>query len=495
MSIKDILSYEGTSMNNIYSRQIFAVQVTLLYKLLPLGLIATVINSPILTALLFNLIPKKVLLIWVSLLFIVTISRAVLCRFAVKQISKSKNIDFWANVLFGGILLSGIIWGTAAFFSLFHSSDAHRVLVAYVLGGMAAGAAGTYSAIRRVYFAFSIPALLPQIVIFFVVGNMMLIAMGCMLVLFWMLITMSALINHATIFTSFRLRFERLDLISSVQIAREQTETKNIDLQKEVIRRQNVEIALRNAHALLEEKVEQRTAELLTANSNLEHANRDLSTFTYSVSHDLRTPLKSIESFAEILEEESGEILNEAAREAIFYMRKSVKRMHGIINDLLVLARAGQMELEKKSVDLSTIATEICATLQSQQPGRKAEFVIQPHISAICDIRLIRIALENLIGNAWKYSSKTEYARIRFSSIKRDEQTIYCVTDNGAGFDMKFANKLFAPFQRLHSESTFPGTGIGLATTYKIISRHGGKIWAESIPKHGAKFYFTLKEE
>jgi signal transduction histidine kinase len=481
-------------MNSIYSRQIFAEQVILLYRLLPLGLIATVINSSILTALLFNLVPKKVLLPWVSLLFIVTITRAVLYRFAIKKFTINKNPELWANVFFFGMLLSGIIWGTAAFFCLFHSSDPHRILVAYVLGGMAAGAAGTYSAIRRVYFAFSIPALLPQIIIFFMYYDILLVAMGWMLVLFWGLITMSALSNYATILTSFRLRFERQDLISSLEIAREQTETKNIDLQREILRRKNVEIELRDAHALLEKKVELRTAELKAANSNLENANRELSDFTYSVSHDLRSPLKSIEGFAEILEEESGDFLNETAREALFYMRKSANRMQDIINDLLVLGRAGQLELEKKTVDLSSIIADITETLQSQQPDRKVEIAVQSNITAVCDIRLIRIVLENLIGNSWKYTSKTENARIEFSSIKKEQQTIYCVSDNGAGFEMKFADQLFAPFKRLHSESAFPGTGIGLATTHKIISRHGGKIWAESVPGQGAKFYFTLNE-
>lgn len=481
-------------MNSMYSRQIFAEQVILLYKLLPLGLIATIINSSILTALLFNMIPRKVLITWVTSLFIVTIIRAILHRFAMKKLANSKNIEFWANVFFFGILLSGIIWGIAAFFSLFHSSDPHRVLVAYILGGMAAGTAGTFSAIRRDYFAFSIPALLPQIIIFFILGDAILIAMGSMLILFGVLITMSALTNYSTILTSFRLRFERQDLISSLEIARDQTETKNIDLQREVIRRQNVESALRDAHALLEKKVEQRTAELKAANSSLENANRDLSDFTYSVSHDLRTPLKSIESFAVILEEESGNTLNETAREAIFYMRKSANRMQDIINDLLVLGRAGQMELEKNSVDLSSIVTEITKTLQSQQPGRKVEIVIQSNITGVCDKRLIRIVLENLLGNSWKYTSKTENTRIEFSSIKKEQQTIYCVSDNGAGFDMKYADRLFAPFKRLHNASAFPGTGIGLATTHKIISRHGGKIWAESVPGQGAKFYFTLEE-
>jgi signal transduction histidine kinase len=481
-------------MNSIHSRQVFAEQVTLLYKLLPLGLIATLFNSSILAALLFNLVPKKFLFTWISLLFFVAIIRGVLYRFTMKNISEKKNCEFLANVFFAGMLLSGILWGTAAFFSFFHSSDTHRVLVAYVLGGMTAGSSGTYNAIRRVYFAFSIPALFPQIIIFFASDNMILIAMGGMLMLFWVLITISALINHTITVTSFRLRFERQDLISSLEIAREQTETKNIDLQKEVIRRQNVEIALRNAHALLEKKVEQRTAELKTANSNLEDANRDLSAFSYSVSHDLRSPLKSIEGFSTILEEESGNILSETAREAIFYIRKSAQRMHEIIDDLLVLSRAGQMELEKSSVDLSSIVTEITETLQSQQPERKVEFMIQSNITAACDIRLIRIALENLIGNAWKYTSKTEYARIEFFTIKKCGQLIYCIEDNGAGFEMKFADKLFAPFKRLHNASAFPGTGIGLATTHKIITRHGGKIWAESTPEHGAKFYFTLKE-
>jgi signal transduction histidine kinase len=357
---------------------------------------------------------------------------------------------------------------------------------------MAAGASATFNVLKRAYFAFSIPALLPQVVLFMISGNTIFIAMGGMLVVFWILITVSAMTNHEATLTSLRLRFERDDLIASLESAQDQTERKNDALQKEIAQREKAESELREAHALLEKKVALRTGELKSANTRLEELNHELSDFTHSVSHDLRTPLTSIEGFTDILEEESGTTLNEPAREALYYIRKSIGRMKDLIQDLLVLARASQMELVMESVDLSSMALEIAGNLRTQQPQRKVEFVIQPGILAVGDARLIRIVLENLIGNAWKYTGKTEQPHIEFSLVKKDQEVIYCLADNGAGFDMKYADKLFAPFQRLHSESAFPGTGIGLATVDKIISRHGGRIWAQSSPGNGARFYFTL---
>lgn len=480
-------------MNSAHSEQIFAEQVAQLYKLMPVGIIATLTNSTILTLLLFNLVPHPLLLSWTGSLLVVSIIRSVLYRIALDAISRKAHLFLWSNLFSFSILTSGIIWGSAAFFAISHTSDALRILVAYVLGGMTAGASGTCSAMRKAYFAFSIPALLPQIIVFFMEGEMTFIAMGGMLTLFWILITATALTNHTTIQESFRLRFERDDLIASLKAAHKQTEKNNEDLQYEINQKKKAESALREAHDLLEKKVDQRTAELKCANSKLEYANRELSDFTHSVSHDLRTPLFSIKNFSMILEEESGDTLNESAKEALFFIQKSVGRMQDIIRDLMLLARAGQMELDITNVNMSSIVSEIIETLQLQQPERVVETIIQPDISALCDPPLIRIVLENLIGNAWKYTGKTEHSRIEFSTIKKDHDLIYCVSDNGVGFDMKYSENLFAPFKRLHRDSAFTGTGIGLATVHKIITRHGGTIWAESSPDQGARFFFTLK--
>jgi light-regulated signal transduction histidine kinase (bacteriophytochrome) len=149
--------------------------------------------------------------------------------------------------------------------------------------------------------------------------------------------------------------------------------------------------------------------------------------------------------------------------------------------------------LNLKNVNMSSIVSEIIETLQLQQPERVVETIIQPDVSALCDPPLIRIVLENLIGNAWKYTGKTEHSRIEFSTIKKDNEQIYCVSDNGIGFDMKYVRNLFTPFKRLHRDPAFTGTGIGLATVHKIITRHGGSIWAQSSPDQGAHFFFTLR--
>jgi signal transduction histidine kinase len=461
-------------VSNAYSEQIFAEQVALSYKLLPVGIIASLINSAVVTVLLFNRIPQFVILSWFISLLAVSISRLLLYKIAIKESSQKKRIVLWANLFVAGIFLSGSIWGCAAFFALFNLSQAHQILVAYVLGGMAAGASSTYNSIRRAYFAFSIPVLLPQIIVFIISGEILSIIMGGMLILFWLLITASAITNNKTTVTSFSLRYEREDLILS--------------LQKVIKQRERADAALLEEHNLLEKRVEQRTLELKAVN-------QELTDFTHSVAHDLRSPLLSIKSFAEILDEESGGSLNETSKEALFYIRKSVERMQDLIRDLLLLARVNRDEISTRTVNLSEIVADLFKTLKRQYPKRNVELTMQPGITAECDPRLIHIVLENLVGNAWKYTGRTQYGHIEFSIIKQGQELIYCVKDNGVGFDMKYADRLFVPFKRLHSESAFPGTGIGLATVHKIIVRHGGRIWAESTPGNGAQFYFTLKTD
>jgi signal transduction histidine kinase len=475
-------------VTNAYSEQIFAEQVALSYKLLPVGIIASLINSAVVTALLFNLMPPFVILSWFISLLAVSIIRLLLYKIAIKESAQKKRTALWANLFIAGIFLSGSIWGCAAFFALFHLSLAHQILVAYVLGGMAAGASSTFNSIRRAYFAFSIPVLLPQIIVFIISGEILSITMGGMLVLFWLLITASAITNYQTTETSFRLRYEREDLILSLQNAQEQTVKKNAQLQKEIRQRELAEAALLEEHALLEKRVEQRTLELNSVN-------QELTDFTHSVAHDLRSPLLSIKNFAEMLDEESGGSLKESSKESLFYIRKSVGRMQDLIRDLLLLARVNRDEISKEAVNLSEIVADLFKNLRIQYPERDIELTMQPGITAECDPRLIRIVLENLIGNAWKYTGRTKSGHIEFSSIKKGQELIYCVKDNGVGFDMRYADRLFVPFKRLHSESAFPGTGIGLATVHKIITRHGGRIWAESTPGNGAQFYFTLERD
>ena len=235
----------------------------------------------------------------------------------------------------------------------------------------------------------------------------------------------------------------------------------------------------------LEEQLHERTAQL-------EAANKELEGFCYSVSHDLRAPLRSIDGFTHALLESFGQHLDPAAREYLDRVRAASRRMTQLIDDLLHLSRVGRREMRIETVDLSQAAASVARDLQKAYPDRQVEISITTGLQARADERLMRIVLENLLGNAWKFTAKKESAHIQFGATEENDQMVFSVRDNGAGFEMTYADKLFTPFQRLHSPSEFPGTGIGLAIVQRIINRHRGRIWAKSKPDEGTAFFFTL---
>lgn len=263
-------------------------------------------------------------------------------------------------------------------------------------------------------------------------------------------------------------------------------------------------------------ELKQRTLELEIANqtlnrrtAQLELANQELESFSYTVSHDLANPLAAIIGFASLLElTYVGDPHEQEKRHkhCIEGIQKAANRMNQLIQDLLQLSKMSRGAVQSKSVDLSILAQEILYRIKQSQPSRIVETVIQPKLITQCDPNLLNIALENLLGNAWKYTRKQEDARIEFGSISSSaalldnmESTglsshypVFFIRDNGAGFDMQKAHKLFTPFQRLHTSKDFDGTGIGLATVHRIIQRHGGQIWADAVVDQGATFYFTL---
>jgi PAS domain S-box-containing protein len=250
--------------------------------------------------------------------------------------------------------------------------------------------------------------------------------------------------------------------------------------------RKEAEKAMRQMNELLEARVSERTRQLSEANAELE-------AFCYSVSHDLRAPLRSVEGIAKILVRDHGEVLNDTGLDLIRRMRAATVRMGQLIEDLLGLSKISRAEVHRQSVDLSKLAAAVVDDLSSRDTERRIEIELEPGLVAEADPRLLRVALENLFGNAWKFTGKNPSARITFGAAESGEYGLsYFVRDNGAGFDMAFANQLFAPFQRLHAASEFEGTGIGLATVQRIIHRHQGRIWADSRPGAGATFSFTL---
>jgi PAS domain S-box-containing protein len=241
-----------------------------------------------------------------------------------------------------------------------------------------------------------------------------------------------------------------------------------------------------------EEKIKQALANLENSNTQLAAVNKELEAFSYSVSHDLRTPLRTIDGFSQALLEDYLDNLDEQGQDYLRRVRAASQRMGILIDDLLKLSRLSRSEMHQEQVDLSTLAEEIAAELQQTQPERHVEFVISHGLTANGDRQLLKIALENLLGNAWKFTGKRQQARIEVGITRNGGKKTYFVRDNGAGFDMNYADKLFGAFQRLHDTADFPGIGIGLATTQRIIHRHGGNIRAEGAVGEGATFYFTL---
>jgi PAS domain S-box-containing protein len=242
---------------------------------------------------------------------------------------------------------------------------------------------------------------------------------------------------------------------------------------------------VRQLNVELEARVAARTAELAALNKELE-------AFSYSVSHDLRAPLRGIDGFGRLLEQEYADRLDDAGREYILRMRRAAQRLAQLIDDLLDLSRIERTEIRPTRVDLSALAREIVEELRQGNPQRSVSVAIEEGVTAHGDPQLLRIALQNLLDNAWKYSGKVADARIAFGRETVAGECTYFVRDNGAGFDMAYTDKLFVPFQRLHSPRDFEGTGVGLASVARVIRRHGGRIWAESSPGNGATFRFTL---
>ena len=224
----------------------------------------------------------------------------------------------------------------------------------------------------------------------------------------------------------------------------------------------------------------------------LKFKNDELESFSYSVAHDLRAPLRSIDGFSLALLEDCGENLNEDGKQYLRYVRESAQHMARLIDDLLALSRVTRAELDRAETDLSSIARSVAERLARAAPDRQVELHLLDQLVANCDSHLLTIVFENLIGNAWKFTGKRGDARIEIGATGQNPPT-YFVRDNGAGFDMSYASKLFGVFQRLHSAAEFEGTGIGLATVQRIIRRHGGRIWAEGEVGSGATFFFTLE--
>ena len=259
---------------------------------------------------------------------------------------------------------------------------------------------------------------------------------------------------------------------------------------RDVSKQKETEKEIKKLNDNLERLVMERTAAL----EKLEAINRELEAFSYSVSHDLRAPLRSIDGFSDKIMKEYSGVLDDQAKDYFTRIRKASRNMGTLINDMLKLSRISRVELKPEFTDLSAMAATIASDLKNSDPGRDAEFIIQDDMTVSADSSLMQIALQNLFDNAWKYSRKQNKTIIEFASLKKDNQQVFYIKDNGVGFDIKYADRLFKSFQRLHNNSEFEGTGIGLATVQRIINRHQGVLWAEGEVNNGASFFFTLPQ-
>lgn len=258
-----------------------------------------------------------------------------------------------------------------------------------------------------------------------------------------------------------------IEASTAVLLDREGKHTASLVIHRDVSERKRAEKALQKAHAELE-------------------------SFSYSVSHDLRAPLRGIDGWSLALLEDCGDRLDEQGRKYLQLVRSETQRMGKIIDDLLALSRVTRIEMRREQVDLSNLVHSIVSGLQDAEPERQVELVVQPGLAVCGDARLLEIMLSNLLSNAWKFTGNHASARIEFGRTELEGETAYFVRDDGAGFDMTYAKKLFGAFQRMHRPSEFPGSGVGLATVRRIVHRHGGRVWAEAEVERGASFYFTL---
>jgi len=264
---------------------------------------------------------------------------------------------------------------------------------------------------------------------------------------------------------------------------------------RDITNRKDAELALRESESryrAMADKVMERSRQFEEMNKQLVALNKEMESFSYSVSHDLRSPLRSIDGFSQILLEDYQDKLDSEAQNYLDRIRMETQRMAQLIDNMLDLSRLNRAEIHEEELDLSKIARETANLLREQEPTRNVVFEIQDQVIANADKSLMRSVLQNLMGNAWKYTSKHPSARIEFGARQENDKTVYFIKDDGAGFKMQYANKLFGVFQRLHGVNEFPGSGVGLATVQRIIHRHGGEVWAEAEVERGATFYFTL---
>lgn len=423
------------------------------------GIFANLAVALLLAGLLVGEVANEALGTWVVVMVTVAGARLAWQRIHQARLSDRESLRHWYRWYFVLMAMLGTTWGLGGAV-FFHQADSvHQFILFLVLGGLAVAGVPFMAPVYACYFVYTAGVLLPLILSVFLSADATSTTLATMLCVFTVALLITAHFYRRKLSEALALAHENATLVTELRQYREQ----------------------------LEHKVTERT-------QALQEANREMEAFNYSVSHDLRAPLRAIDGFSAILLEQYAPRFDADGRQLVDRLRTATQRMDRLIDALLTLSRLSRCSLQRETVDLSRLAAGIVRQLREADGERDITVDVQSGLRAEADLQLVSVLLQNLLSNAWKYTRPAESAEVRVGVRKEAGRSVFFVADNGVGFDMAYAAKLFGAFQRLHSESEFEGTGIGLATVARIVRLHGGSIWAESQPGAGATFYFTLNE-
>lgn len=461
----------------LYKDRILAEQVKQIYTLAPIGFVATVLNSLLVFFVMRVSTSPDLLLTWLTAVLGITLLRMGLVAWFRSVEFGAAAAGRWAKRFIASLFVAGLAWGSIGFLPFTGIALPQHVFIAFVLGGMAAGASSTFSMLRLGYPAFAIPALVPLTIHFFLMHEQFHLAMGLMVSLFCILLWKIAEHNYSVNRTSLVLRFQNTGMIVGLKRL-------NARLSAEIAAKHQAEADLRAHHQQLERLVQERTADLTAVN-------REMELFAYMASHDLQEPLRMVVGFLELLKKKYGGQLDEKADMYIGYAVDGGKRMQKLIEGLLAYSRiSGGTGFAP--VDVNTAYAAALANLASVISESGAEVTKNDLPTVIGDEVLLQQLLQNLISNALKYRKPDTPPRVQVAAERAGDEWVISVKDNGIGIAQDNFGKIFQIFQRLHTCDEYPGTGIGLASCKKIVERHGGVIWVDSKPGEGSVFSFKL---
>lgn len=417
---------------------------------------------------------------WYAVLLLVTLVRwQVAQRYSKLPAEHLHDVRTWRNAMLALAALAGAVWSLSGTL-LLPTAPEHRMLVAVLFVGATAAGIGSQSPVPYAYAALIIPFLLPFAVHLLFIGGAFVFLGAGFLVYIPVMLAIARRQTHS-FEQQIRLGFQNELLIEELRDARDRAEQVNAELHQQMQEQQRSTQRIHSLNRRLKAQAEE-----------LQAANRDLESFSYSVSHDLRSPLRAIDGFSQLLEERAVLLGDDEATHHLTRIRSNIARMSSLIDDLLAFARCGQRPLDMADLDMTVLASETAQTVRAAHPdARTVEFVIEPLPDARGDPTLIRQVWFNLIDNAVKYSSRVPRARVTISGREESDRVLFEVTDNGVGFDPAFQEMLFDAFQRLHG-AEYPGSGVGLAIVQRIVARHGGTVWARSVETRGSTFGFSL---